>query len=105
MLAVLFQVIMAPDCIGPEVEKMVNDLKPGQVLLLENVRFHKEEERNDDAFATKVSGQSLAGAARLALAALRPGQGLLLHIICYHGKEEGHDDAFGVKGGSGAFVD
>ena len=52
------QVIMAPDCIGPEVEKMVNDLQPGQVLLLENVRFHKEEERNDDAFATKVSRQS-----------------------------------------------
>ena len=49
------QVIMAPDCIGPEVEKMVNDLQPGQVLLLENVRFHKEEERNDDAFATKAS--------------------------------------------------
>ena len=49
---------MAPDCIGPEVEKMVNDLQPGQVLLLENVRFHKEEERNDDAFATKVSRQS-----------------------------------------------
>lgn len=49
---------MAPDCIGPEVEKMVNDLQPGQVLLLENVRFHKEEERNDDAFAAKVSCQS-----------------------------------------------
>eukprot|EP00891_Asterochloris_glomerata_P004246 jgi/Astpho2/4246/Aster-05201 len=50
------KVIMAPDCIGPEVEKMVNDLQPGQVLLLENVRFHKEEERNDDAFAAKLAG-------------------------------------------------
>ncbi|NLF24480.1 MAG: phosphoglycerate kinase [Deltaproteobacteria bacterium] len=34
----------APDCIGVEVEKMAQQLKPGQVLLLENVRFHKEEE-------------------------------------------------------------
>ena len=49
---------MAPDCIGPEVDEMINHLQPGQVLLLENVRFHKEEESNDDAFAAKVSRQS-----------------------------------------------
>src|SRR3954453_3539666 len=35
---------LAPDCVGPEVKKMVDALKDGDVLLLENVRFHKEEE-------------------------------------------------------------
>lgn len=35
---------LAPDCVGPAVKKMVDGLKPGDVLLLENVRFHKEEE-------------------------------------------------------------
>jgi phosphoglycerate kinase len=38
------EVLMAPDCIGPEVNTLVNRLKPGQVLLLENLRFHPEEE-------------------------------------------------------------
>jgi len=38
---------MAPDCIGPEVEALARTLKPGDVLMLENVRFHKEEEKND----------------------------------------------------------
>src|SRR6266478_5254755 len=36
----------APDCVGPEVEKMVSTLAPGGVLLLENLRFHAEEEKN-----------------------------------------------------------
>lgn len=40
-----------PDCIGVEVEKVANGLKEGEVLLLENLRFHKEEEENDPAFA------------------------------------------------------
>lgn len=35
---------LAPDCVGPEVKAMVDRMKPGDVLLLENVRFHKEEE-------------------------------------------------------------
>ena len=35
---------LAPDCVGPEVKKMVDALKPGSVLMLENVRFHAEEE-------------------------------------------------------------
>ncbi len=46
---------MAPDCIGPEVEAMAKALKPGQVLMLENVRFHKEEEKNDPEFARKLA--------------------------------------------------
>jgi phosphoglycerate kinase len=46
---------VAPDCIGPEVEAMARALKPGEVLMLENVRFHKEEEKNDAAFAKKLA--------------------------------------------------
>ncbi|MCG3121607.1 MAG: Bifunctional PGK/TIM [bacterium] len=46
---------MAPDCIGSEVEAMVNKMQPGQVLMLENVRFHKEEEKNDPEFAKKLA--------------------------------------------------
>jgi len=47
---------MATDCIGPEVEALARALKPGEVLMLENVRFHKEEEKNDPAFAKKLAG-------------------------------------------------
>lgn len=43
------------DCIGPEVEQAAKDLKPGEVLLLENLRFHPEEEKGDDAFAQKLA--------------------------------------------------
>ena len=46
---------LAPDCVGAEVERMNADLKPGQVLLLENVRFHAEEEANDPEFAGKLA--------------------------------------------------
>jgi phosphoglycerate kinase len=46
---------MAPDCVGPEVETMAKELQPGQVLLLENLRFHKEEEKNDPAFAHQLA--------------------------------------------------
>src|SRR4051812_14847916 len=45
----------APDCIGPEVEKLANDLKDGEVLLLENLRFHTEEEKNDPNFAKQLA--------------------------------------------------
>jgi phosphoglycerate kinase len=45
----------APDCVGPEVEKMVSGLKNGDVLLLENLRFHAEEEKNDSAFAKQLA--------------------------------------------------
>jgi phosphoglycerate kinase len=48
-------VLMASDCIGAEVEKLVNTLKPGDILILENVRFHPEEEKNDGAFADQLA--------------------------------------------------
>jgi len=44
----------APDCIGPEVEKMVTALKNGEVLVLENLRFHEGEEQNAPAFAAAL---------------------------------------------------
>ena len=47
---------MAPDCIGPDVERMAHALKDGDVLLLENLRFHAEEEANDPAFAKALAG-------------------------------------------------
>jgi phosphoglycerate kinase len=45
----------ASDCVGPEAEAAVATLKPGEVLLLENVRFHPEEEKNDPAFARQLA--------------------------------------------------
>jgi phosphoglycerate kinase len=45
----------AADSIGPEVEKAANGLQDGQVLLLENLRFHKEEEKNDPNFAKQLA--------------------------------------------------
>ncbi|MBS0519906.1 MAG: phosphoglycerate kinase [Proteobacteria bacterium] len=48
-------VAFADDCIGPLAEAAVRALKPGEVLLLENLRFHKEEEKNDPAFVDKLS--------------------------------------------------
>lgn len=50
-------VLLAPDCIGGETEKMARDLKPGQVLLLENLRFHPAEEKpeSDPSFAKKLA--------------------------------------------------
>lgn len=47
---------MAKDCIGPEVKAMVDGLNPGECLLLENLRFHSEEEANDANFAKELSG-------------------------------------------------
>ena len=45
----------AADCIGPEVESAVAGMNPGEVLLLENLRFHPEEEANEAAFAKKLA--------------------------------------------------
>jgi phosphoglycerate kinase len=49
------EVKYAPDCVGPEAEKAAADLKPGEVLLLENLRYHKEEEKNDPEFAKNLA--------------------------------------------------
>jgi phosphoglycerate kinase len=46
---------LAPDCVGPEVEKMVAALAPGDVLMLENLRFHDGEEKNDPEFAKAMA--------------------------------------------------
>ncbi|MFA9391427.1 MAG: phosphoglycerate kinase [Prolixibacteraceae bacterium] len=43
------------DCIGADAKKMANELKPGEVLVLENLRFYKEEEKGDEAFAEKLA--------------------------------------------------
>lgn len=45
----------AADCIGEDAKKLASELKPGQVLLLENLRFYKEEEKGDEAFAEKLA--------------------------------------------------
>ena len=49
------EVKFATDCIGEIAEKAAADLKPGQVLLLENLRFYKEEEKGDEAFSKKLA--------------------------------------------------
>jgi phosphoglycerate kinase len=46
---------MAPDTVGPEVEAMARELKPGEVLMLENTRFHKGEEKNDLDLAKQMA--------------------------------------------------
>lgn len=46
---------LAPDCIGNDVSNLATELKPGQVLLLENLRFHNEEEENNAAFSQKLA--------------------------------------------------
>jgi phosphoglycerate kinase len=48
-------VLIAGDCIGPRAEGLVAALKDGEVLLLENLRFHEEEEKNDPAFAKALA--------------------------------------------------
>ncbi len=49
------EVKLAPDCIGSETEKMVDEMKSGDVVLLENVRFHKQEEKNDPQFSEQLA--------------------------------------------------
>ncbi|MDQ2986498.1 MAG: phosphoglycerate kinase [Armatimonadota bacterium] len=48
-------VSLAPDCVGPDIEEMAKHLPPGQVMLLENVRFHPEETKNDPEFAKQLA--------------------------------------------------
>lgn len=49
------EVKLAPDCVGEEVKHMAEAMRDGEVLLLENLRFHKEEEANDDEFARQLA--------------------------------------------------
>jgi len=49
------KVLLAPDCIGPEVQKLANALKDGEVMLLENLRFHQGEEKNTPEFAQALA--------------------------------------------------
>ncbi len=49
------EVVFLKDCIGPETEEAVSRMRPGDVVLLENLRFHIEEEKNDPAFSGKLA--------------------------------------------------
>ena len=49
------EVELAPDCVGPEVKQKVDALQEGQVILLENLRFHAQEEKNDPAFSQELA--------------------------------------------------
>jgi phosphoglycerate kinase len=49
------EVKFAKDCIGPDVEHTVQGMRPGDVLLLENLRFHAEEEKNDEGFSKALA--------------------------------------------------
>ena len=49
------EILFADDCVGNEAHQKAKNLQPGQVLLLENLRFYKEEEKGDEAFAKKLS--------------------------------------------------
>ncbi len=49
------EVIMAGDCIGDEVKRIVESMRPGCLVLLENLRFHPEEEKNNDEFAKELA--------------------------------------------------
>jgi phosphoglycerate kinase len=49
-------VILAKDCIGNEVKHLIDTMKPGCIVMLENLRFHKEETDNDDNFAKELAG-------------------------------------------------
>lgn len=48
-------ILFAPDCVGEAAQAAASKLKPGHILLLENLRFHKEEEKNDMEFAEKLA--------------------------------------------------
>ena len=49
------RVTIAPDCVGEEVERMAEELKTGEILMLENMRFHGEETKKDEAFAARLA--------------------------------------------------
>ena len=85
--------ISTSDCIGPEVEEAVSRLKEGDVLLLENLRFHPEEEKNDPEFAKALSrladlyvndafgAAHRAHASTVGIAQYLPGSGLEKYVV------------------------
>ncbi len=50
------EVLFLPDCVGPKVDEAVSKMAPGDIILLENLRFHNEEEKNDEAFSKSLAG-------------------------------------------------
>ena len=50
-----YEVLLPDDCIGDSPKKVIHDLRAGQICLLENLRFHEEEEKDDDAFAKQLA--------------------------------------------------
>ena len=52
---ILRDVNFVDDCIGEKVEKVVGAMQPGQIVLLENLRYYQEEEANDPAFAEQLA--------------------------------------------------
>jgi phosphoglycerate kinase len=48
-------VLFAPDCIGPQAENLISKMKDGDVILLENLRYHADEEKNDEGFAKSLA--------------------------------------------------
>lgn len=56
-LHLLLQVHLAEDCVGPAVSQQLQSVPFGEVLLLENTRFHPEEEKNDPDFARQVGSR------------------------------------------------
>ncbi len=102
-----FEVKMAPDCIGPEVKELINSMHPGEVIVLENLRFHIGEEKNHPEFAQALAElcdiyiNDAFGAAHRAHASItgiteyvkEVGSGFLLHNEAkYLGKLIGHPE-------------
>jgi phosphoglycerate kinase len=100
-------VTFAPDCIGADVEKMTAALKPGEVLLLENLRFHAQEEKNDPEFSKQLAAladvyvndafgaahRAHASTAGMAAFVAHKGAGLLMEKeLRYLGKALHHPD-------------
>ena len=52
------EVLLAPDCVGEATVQMAANLKPGQILMLENLRFHAEEEKNDPEFSRQLASMA-----------------------------------------------
>lgn len=81
-------VVMGKDCVGPEVASQAQNLKSGEILLLENTRFHAEEEKNDPDFAKKLASlgdvyvNDAFGAAHRAHAST---EGVAQHLAAYAG--------------------